>query len=159
MYYIFFLDITMETNSTEYSFKKSLKFRSISDADRGTYMCRAYRSYPDKFDSREIDLYVHDPKAPQWEYTNLNAKSKIERNLGDSLILDCRSTAMPKATVRWYKDEVELHETNRTHILDGQTRLRIPHLYPTDDGIFRCVVENRLGSIENSVTVVIASKL
>ncbi|KAL7741115.1 hypothetical protein ACLKA6_018146 [Drosophila palustris] len=151
-------DITMETNSTEYSYMNSLKFRAISDADRGTYMCRArYINHPDKYDDREIDVYVHDPKAPQWEFTNLNAKSKIERNLGDSLILECRSKAMPKATVRWFKDEVELQETNRTHILEGQTKLLIPHLYPRDDGVFRCVVENRLGSIENSVTVVIAN--
>ncbi|KAH8263498.1 hypothetical protein KR044_009761, partial [Drosophila immigrans] len=150
--------VTMESSHTSYSYKKTLKFSAISDKDRGTYMCRArYINRPDEYDNREINVYVHDPEAPQWVYTNLNPKTKIERNLGDSLKLDCRSKAMPQAAVRWYKDEVLLQETNHTHMRDGATTLLIPHLYPKDDGIYRCVVENRLGSIENSVTVIIAN--
>ncbi|XP_030556617.1 platelet-derived growth factor receptor alpha isoform X2 [Drosophila novamexicana] len=151
-------DVELETNSTEYSYTKTLKFHAIADKDRGTYECRArYINDPDKYDSREITVYVHDPKAPQWSYTNLNAKSKIERNLGDSLILECKSKAVPQAKVSWYKDDVELFETNRTHLVEDGTKLLIPHLYPKHDGIYRCVVANRLGSIENSVTVVIAN--
>ncbi|XP_060666911.1 vascular endothelial growth factor receptor 1 isoform X3 [Drosophila nasuta] len=150
--------ITMETNYTTYSYKSTLKFSAISDKDRGTYMCRARNiNPPDNYESREINVYVHDPKAPQWEYTNLNPKSKIERNLGDTLELQCRSKAMPPATVKWYKDEVLVQTTNHTHILEDGKTLRIPHLYPKDDGIYRCVVQNRLGSIENSATVIIAN--
>lgn len=146
-------------NSTEYSYTKTLKFHAIADKDRGTYECRAHHiNNPELYDSREIDVYVHDPKAPQWAYTNLNANSKIERNLGDSLILECKSKAVPQAKVYWYKDEVELFETNRTHIVEDGTKLLIPHLYPSHDGIYRCVVSNRLGSIENSVKVIIASE-
>ncbi|KAH8378483.1 hypothetical protein KR093_011649, partial [Drosophila rubida] len=150
--------ITIKSSHTAYSYKSTLKFSAISDEDRGTYMCRArYINRPDEYDNREIDVYVHDPKAPQWVYTNLNPKTKIERNLGDSLKLECHSKAMPQASVRWYKDEVLLQETNHTHMLDNATTLLIPHLYPKDDGIYRCVVENRLGSIENSATVIIAN--
>ncbi|XP_030080357.1 vascular endothelial growth factor receptor 1 isoform X4 [Drosophila hydei] len=151
-------DVEVEMNSTEYSYTKTLKFHAIADKDRGTYECRAHHiNNPELYDSREIDVYVHDPKAPQWAYTNLNANSKIERNLGDSLILECKSKAVPQAKVYWYKDEVELFETNRTHIVEDGTKLLIPHLYPSHDGIYRCVVSNRLGSIENSVKVIIAN--
>ncbi|KRG02703.1 uncharacterized protein Dmoj_GI14251, isoform B [Drosophila mojavensis] len=150
--------IEVEMNTTEYSYTKTLRFHAIADKDRGTYECRAhYINNPDLYDSREIDVYVHDPKAPQWSYTNLNANSKIERNLGDSLILECKSKAVPQAKVYWYKDDVELFETNRTHIVEDGTKLLIPHLYPSHDGNYRCVVSNRLGSIENSVKVIIAN--
>ncbi|XP_017858056.1 PREDICTED: platelet-derived growth factor receptor alpha isoform X8 [Drosophila arizonae] len=150
--------IEVDMNTTEYSYTKTLRFHAIADKDRGTYECRAhYINNPDLYDSREIDVYVHDPKAPQWSYTNLNANSKIERNLGDSLILECKSKAVPQAKVYWYKDDVELFETNRTHIVEDGTKLLIPHLYPSHDGNYRCVVSNRLGSIENSVKVIIAN--
>ncbi|XP_034472515.1 vascular endothelial growth factor receptor 1-like [Drosophila innubila] len=149
-------DITMETNSTDYSYKKSIKFRAISDVNNGIYTCRArYNNESDKYAHREILVNVHDSMKPQWDSTNLNAKSKIERKLGDSLDLYCKSKAMPTATVRWYRDEEELQETRHILISEDETTLQIPILHPRDYGIFRCVVENRLGSIENSVTVVI----
>lgn len=152
-------DITIKTTNTEYSYEKTLKFNSITDEYRGTYMCRAqYINNPERFESREINVFIHEPKAPEWSYTNLDPKVKIVRNIGDALDLECNTHAMPQAKVRWFKDDVELHETNTTHIQNEQTNLLIPHLYPKHDGVYKCVVENRLGSIERSVIVIIASR-
>ncbi|ALC38897.1 Pvr, partial [Drosophila busckii] len=151
-------NIKLESHHTAYSYMRTLKFLAIGDEDRATYECRAHYIHPsDKYDSREIDVYVHDTKAPHWTYTNLDAKSKLERNLTESLILECKAEAVPQAKVHWYRNGVPISETNHTQLLEDHTKLRIPHLYPNDDGIYRCVVENRLGSIENSVTVVIAN--
>ncbi|KAH8409381.1 hypothetical protein KR222_002180, partial [Zaprionus bogoriensis] len=151
-------NIVIETKRSKYSFEKTLKFNAITDEDRGTYMCQAqYTNHPEKHESREINVFIHEPKAPEWVNTNLDSKSKIIRNIGDALDLECKTIAMPRATVRWFKDEVELHETNATHFREDQTNLLIPHLYPKHDGVYKCVVENRLGSIEKSVTVVIAN--
>ncbi|SPP79794.1 blast:Platelet-derived growth factor receptor alpha [Drosophila guanche] len=149
--------LLIQTSHTNYSYKSTLKFPSMGDGDRGTYECRAHHIHqPREYDSREIDVYVHDPKAPQWVHTNLNANSKMVKKLGESLVLECRSMAVPQAKVRWFKDGKELRETNLTHIMDDQEKMLITHLYPHDDGVYRCLVENRLGSIENSITVVIA---
>ncbi|BFF95540.1 vascular endothelial growth factor receptor kdr-like [Drosophila madeirensis] len=149
--------LLIQTSHTNYSYKSTLKFPSMVDGDRGTYECRAHHIHqPREYDSREIDVYVHDPKAPQWVHTNLNANSKMVKKLGESLVLECRSMAVPQAKVRWFKDGKELRETNLTHIMDDQEKMLITHLYPYDDGVYRCLVENRLGSIENSITVVIA---
>lgn len=148
----------MTTTNTKYSYQKTLKFKSITDKDRGTYMCRArYIKPPEKYESREINVFIHEPKAPEWTNTNVDSKTKISRNIGDALDLECKTKAMPAAKVRWFKDDVELHETNATHIRDEQTNLLIPHLYPKHDGVYKCVAENRLGSIERYFTVVIAS--
>ncbi|XP_068143808.1 vascular endothelial growth factor receptor 1 isoform X3 [Drosophila tropicalis] len=151
-------DLKITESTTKYSYKSTIHFNPIRDKDSGSYQCRAQHiMHSQEYESREIDVFVHDPQSPQWEYTNLNAKSKIERNLGESLSLECRSKAIPEATVHWYKDDTELHETNLTHILENKSQLLITHLYPKHDGLYRCVVENRLGKIENSVTVVIAN--
>lgn len=148
----------MKTTNTKYSYEKTLKFNSISDEDRGTYKCRArYINHPEKYESRQISVYIREPKAPEWTNTKLDSKTKLSRNIGDALDLECKTMAMPQAKVRWFKDDVELHETNATHILDEQTNLLIPHLYPKHDGVYKCVAENRLGRIERYVTVVIAS--
>ncbi|XP_043070362.1 vascular endothelial growth factor receptor 1 isoform X9 [Drosophila grimshawi] len=149
-------DIQMGSNSTDYTYTKTLSFRSIADKDRGTYECRAhYINNPEKYDSREIDVYIHDPKAPQW--INLDTKTKLKRNLGDSLNLECKTEAVPLATVSWFKDDNLIKESNRTHIIEDGTMLRINHLYPSDDGVYRCVAANRLGSIDNAVTVIITN--
>ncbi|XP_020798925.1 vascular endothelial growth factor receptor 1 isoform X5 [Drosophila serrata] len=150
--------VTIENSKTEYSYKSTVRFSSIMDEDRGTYECRAYHIMNSAdYASREINVFVHDPRAPQWKYTNLNTHSKMERNLSQSLELVCRSEAVPLATVRWFKDGRELVETNLLHFPEGDTKLLITHLYPGDEGVYRCLVENRLGSIENSITVVLSN--
>lgn len=145
--------------ASQYSHKSTVHFSAIGDSDRGTYECRAYHIHrPSEYDRREVDVYIHEPQAPVWQTPNIPKKAKIERKLSQSLELECRSTAVPLATVRWFKDDKELVETNLTHILEDESKLFISHLYPRDDGVYTCQVENRLGSIEKSVTVIITGK-
>ncbi|KAH8269724.1 hypothetical protein KR018_002067, partial [Drosophila ironensis] len=149
-------DVQIINTESEYAFKSTISFGAIDDKDRGTYECRAYHIGKNtEYDRREVDVYVHDPRAPEWLAPDRPVKSKIERKLSQSLELECKSTAVPLATVRWFKDGKELAETNLTHILEDESKLFISHLYPRDDGVYRCLVENRLGSIEKSVTVII----
>ncbi|XP_017068456.2 LOW QUALITY PROTEIN: platelet-derived growth factor receptor alpha-like [Drosophila eugracilis] len=149
--------VSIETSQTDYSYKSTVRITSISDNDRGTYECRAFRNENDSmYSSREIDLYVHDPLAPQWVNVNQNGHSKVKRKLSQTLELECASTAVPLATVRWFKDDKELTESKLRHIIEKESRLLITHLYPGDEGIYRCVVENRLDKIERSFTVVIS---
>ncbi|KPU73300.1 uncharacterized protein Dana_GF15270, isoform B [Drosophila ananassae] len=149
-------DVKIIRTVSQYSHKSTVHFSAIGDRDRGTYECRAHHIHrPSEYDRREVDVYIHEPKAPVWQTPNIPKKLKIERKLSQSLELECRSTAVPLATVRWFKDDKELVETNLTHILEDESKLFISHLYPRDDGVYTCQVENRLGKIEKSVTVII----
>lgn len=86
-------------------------------------------------------------------YTNLGSDLKIKRKLGESLELRCESKAIPKATVTWFKDDAEV-----TNISSEYTdHLIIPYLKPEDQGQYKCVVQNRLGVIEQTVIVKITS--
>nr|NP_001260235.1 PDGF- and VEGF-receptor related, isoform O [Drosophila melanogaster]AGB92771.1 PDGF- and VEGF-receptor related, isoform O [Drosophila melanogaster] len=149
--------VHIETSHTKYSYKSTVHITTISDRDRGTYECRAYHNDKDAvYSSREIDLYVHDPSAPQWTNGGQEGHSKIKRKLSQTLELECASTAVPVAIVRWFKDDKEVTESKLRHIIEKESKLLITHLYPGDEGVYKCVVENRLDRIERSFTVVIS---
>ncbi|XP_017132449.1 vascular endothelial growth factor receptor 1 isoform X13 [Drosophila elegans] len=150
-------DVLIDTSHTDYSYKSTVHFTSVSDKDRGTYECRAYQiANPSVYTSHEITMYVHDPSAPRWVSSSQNANSKIKRKLSQTLELECASTAIPVASVRWFKDDVELASSKLRHFMGNGDKLLITHLYPGDEGVYRCLVENRLGRIESSFTVVIS---
>ncbi|XP_043065333.1 vascular endothelial growth factor receptor 1 isoform X13 [Drosophila ficusphila] len=147
-------NVRIETNRTEYSYKSTVHITSISDQDRGTYECRAYHiRKPSEYSTHEIDLNVYDPSAPQWVNPTQDAHKKIKRNLSQTLELECASTAVPLATVQWFKDDKELTESKLMHFLENNSKLIITHLYPGDEGVYRCLVQNRLASIERSYTL------
>lgn len=87
--------------------------------------------------------------------TNLGENIKIKRKLGDSLELKCEAKAIPIPIIEWYKDDIKI-DNNYT---DTMSTLIIPYLRPEDEGQYKCVVSNRLGSLEEIVTVKITSKL
>uniref|UniRef100_A0A1I8QDA6 Receptor protein-tyrosine kinase n=1 Tax=Stomoxys calcitrans TaxID=35570 RepID=A0A1I8QDA6_STOCA len=145
-------NIKMTTTASEYSYKKSLTFKHIRDDDQGLYECRA-RQLNDKDEYRIINIIAHEPSSPIMTFTNLGKKNKIERKLGESLELRCESHAIPKATVTWYKDDVEL--TNITNDYVGH--FLIPYIKPEDQGQYKCVVQNRLGVIEQTVNIKITN--
>ncbi|XP_013100900.2 vascular endothelial growth factor receptor 1 isoform X5 [Stomoxys calcitrans] len=145
-------NIKMTTTASEYSYKKSLTFKHIRDDDQGLYECRA-RQLNDKDEYRIINIIAHEPSSPIMTFTNLGKKNKIERKLGESLELRCESHAIPKATVTWYKDDVEL--TNITSDYVGH--FLIPYIKPEDQGQYKCVVQNRLGVIEQTVNIKITN--
>jgi len=103
-------------------------------------------------------LNVYDPFAPQWVDTSLKDHSKIKRKLGQGVELDCASDAIPLAKVRWYKDDKELTETKFRNMTVNDSKLVIMFLYPGDEGVYKCQVENRLDRIERSFTVVITGE-
>ncbi|XP_026834392.1 vascular endothelial growth factor receptor 1 isoform X3 [Drosophila erecta] len=149
--------LRIETSHTKYSYKSTVHISTISDRDRGTYECRAFHNENDAvYTSREIDLYVHDPSPPQWLVAGQESHSKLKRKLSQTLELECASTAIPVATVRWFKDDKELTESKLRHFIEKESKLLITHLYPGDEGVYKCVVENRLDRIERSFTVVIS---
>ncbi|XP_043950379.1 platelet-derived growth factor receptor alpha isoform X4 [Drosophila biarmipes] len=148
--------VRTETSPTNYSYRSTIHITTISDQDQGTYECRAYHnSNHSLYSSREIFLSVYDPFAPQWLDTSLKDHNKIKRKLGQGVELDCASNAIPAAKVRWYKDDKELNEAKFRNITANDSKLTIIFLYPGDEGVYKCQVENRLDRIERSFTVVI----
>ncbi|XP_037824042.1 vascular endothelial growth factor receptor 1 isoform X1 [Lucilia sericata] len=146
-------NIIINKSSTPYSYQKSLTFKSIKDSNQGQYECRARAINHETTESRLINIITHEPTSPRMVNTNLGDSNKIERKLGESVELRCESEAIPKASVVWYKND-ELVENNDT---DNEAVLLIPYLRPEDQGHYKCVVANRLGSIEETVNIKITN--
>lgn len=77
-------------------------------------------------------------------------KSYIEAELGDTVTFSAEYRAVPRPTVKWFKDEEEVRPTERHHLdesddSDGVIRLRISDVIATDEGAYKCKVENREG--------------
>uniref|UniRef100_A0A1I8MMD5 Protein tyrosine kinase n=1 Tax=Musca domestica TaxID=7370 RepID=A0A1I8MMD5_MUSDO len=146
-------DIKINRSKSNYSYKSSLTFKKIKDEDQGIYECGAAHINDSKIEYRIINLIAHEPSSPQMTYTNLGNNIKLERKLGESLELRCESHAIPKATVTWYKDDVELVNISSEYV----GHMVIPYLKPDDQGQYKCVVANRLGVVEQTVNVKITN--
>ncbi|XP_054744163.1 vascular endothelial growth factor receptor 1 isoform X4 [Anastrepha obliqua] len=147
------------TNSTtSYSYQRSLKINNIQERDQGSYECRARNANNyDQQESKYISLFVYEPLAPRMVHTNLDGNQKLDRKLGDFLELECTPEAIPAAEVHWYKDDVELNNSSNVAIEKDGSKLIIQYIKPEDEGVYKCVAVNRLGSVESSSAVKITN--
>ncbi|XP_055918691.1 vascular endothelial growth factor receptor 1-like [Eupeodes corollae] len=148
--------VEIKTTFSNYSYKKTIKFKNIEDEHAGSYECRAGRadSYVD-YDSKFLSIIVHEPAAPVLIQTNL--KDQYNRKLGDSFEFLCKAAGLPKPTITWYRDDVKLTISNNTIIMEDNTILKIPYIKPDDEGLYKCVASNRLGNVESSSRVKITN--
>jgi len=90
-------------------------------------------------------------------------KSYIEAELGDTVTFSAEYRAVPRPTVKWFKDEEEVRPTVRHHLdesveSDGVIRLRISDVIATDEGAYKCKVENREGVASTTGYLSVAGK-
>jgi len=65
---------------------------------------------------------------------------------GVSVTLECRASGVPRPTVSWLKNDLDLPVDARLTVDDGGT-LRLTALTLSDSGVYRCVASNSLGSV------------
>uniref|UniRef100_A0A1I8FIB2 Ig-like domain-containing protein n=1 Tax=Macrostomum lignano TaxID=282301 RepID=A0A1I8FIB2_9PLAT len=67
---------------------------------------------------------------------------------GDRILLDCRAKGTPVPRLSWLKDSNPFTYTDR-HLRHANGSLTILVAKVTDSGVYQCVAENRLGSVES----------
>ena len=72
--------------------------------------------------------------------------------LGKELRLTIVSSASPKPTVKWFKDNVEIKNLPGK-VTDDTYELVIPNVKPEDEGTYKVVVSNALGDKESQCKV------
>ena len=65
---------------------------------------------------------------------------------GASATLRCRASGVPRPSVSWLKNDLELPVDARLSVDEGGT-LQLTALKRTDSGVYRCVASNSLGSV------------
>ncbi|XP_036328930.1 vascular endothelial growth factor receptor 1-like isoform X5 [Rhagoletis pomonella] len=151
-------NFVITNSSTSYSYQRTLKINNIQERSQGSYECRARNANNyDQQESKYISIFVYEPLPPKMIHTNLDENAKLERKLGDFLELECTPEAIPAANVHWYKDDIELTNGSNIAIEEDGNKLVIQYIKPEDEGIYKCVAVNRLGSVDASSAVKITN--
>ncbi|CAH2316004.1 hemicentin-2 [Pelobates cultripes] len=119
-------------------------------SNQGRYTCRAEN--PAGFHEKLINLFIHVPpsiKEPP------NGQKETVLRLGETLILQCESNAVPEPSVTWYKNGQVLLDGNGVLIQKNGQKLEIQDIKTSDKGLYTCKVTNVAGEVELTFTVII----
>jgi hypothetical protein len=161
-------------NQTELVYLYSLSFKNITKACNSEYHFEVNGKNYSKLNNeiRSIKINVATAVAPVFKQINCSRHNsmtckkddaenvfKIELNNHETLKLDCRSTANPKAEVKWFFNDLEINiEDDRYFKSDDKQKLKIYSPLESDSGTYRCLIQNKVGSIERNFKVIINSK-
>ncbi|XP_067846589.1 hemicentin-1 isoform X2 [Heptranchias perlo] len=127
----------------------SLIIRHASQKDSGVYTCLA--SNPAGTDRQaSILTYIEAPKVTV-------VQKEILIGLGDTSVLECRTTGVPEPEVKWFKGDLELSPSNFLSIDTRQGILRIQGTQDLDAGDYTCVAVNDAGKASGQVTLDVGS--
>lgn len=174
-----FPDQIVEHYDTEYSYQKKITWNGIKTINTGTYECRAGTIKDDSFSqSKTLHIEVHgactlytfprdrqydfdfefsEPRKPEIESTNL-LEDEIKLSLGEPFRMFCNIIGLPDPEVKWYKNGILVENDTRINLSSDNQILDIKYLREEDDAEFKCVGENRLGSVEKLAKLKITSK-
>ncbi|CAB3994735.1 fibroblast growth factor receptor 2-like isoform X1 [Paramuricea clavata] len=130
-----------------------LRIKSLEQADTGMYKCVASNVYGEV--SRQLNLTVVGELKPRgqpgkgrpWFLTEQPGQQFIAWPASSDLKLRCRADGEPPLKYQWLKDGKVLKYRRLDPKFNG-TRwyLRIKTAVPSDNGIYKCIVSNRLGN-------------
>ncbi|XP_058042711.1 matrix-remodeling-associated protein 5 [Ahaetulla prasina] len=122
-----------------------LIIRSVAYADSGIYHCVA--QVRGDVDTVAYRVLVQPPVIQQVD----SELTKIEKNVGDSILLPCSAVAIPDAHLNWILPSSQiindLSNSSSGYLLENGTLL-IPYSHVGDSGYYRCVAINQQGSDE-----------
>ncbi|CAI2356642.1 unnamed protein product [Caenorhabditis sp. 36 PRJEB53466] len=144
-----------------------LKMKSVKFEDSGRYQCQATNGFGHK--TMEFIVHVHDQHdrgnsvkdylvlsnstaSPSWLIDmNSEWRSPIKINTGGKLELRCPAQGNPLPEIRWYQNEMEISEKTHKHV----SSIVIEPVDSSQSGVYRCVVENSLGSLSFAFDVTV----
>nr|XP_003218874.2 PREDICTED: matrix-remodeling-associated protein 5 isoform X2 [Anolis carolinensis] len=127
-----------------------LVIRSVTYADSGIYHCVA--QVRNDVDTMSYRIQVQPPVIQPAD----SETTKVEKHVGDPILLPCSAIAIPDAYLSWILPDghvlYDLSNSSNAYLLHNGTLL-IPHSHIKDSGYYRCVAINQRGSDQFSVKV------
>ena len=125
----------------------------VKEEDQGKYTIRAKN--PAQTVEEQTNLVVTAPLAFTDQLKDTDVIS------GQNLVLSCCCQGIPKATIKWYQNDIELKSTTKQKIdsaPDGTQTLTINRVDLTDGGEFKIVATNPQGTITSTCHVDVLMK-
>ena len=141
-----------------------LRIKAVVKADSGVYECIASNDYGSV--SKLLNVTVvgklkalgEHGKGPPW-FTKADMPRFVAWPASGDVKLRCPADGEPPLKYQWFKDGKVLNY-RRLDPMFNSTRwyLRIKTAVPSDNGVYKCVVSNRLGNISHEVRLTIIEK-
>ncbi|NXP11947.1 MXRA5 protein, partial [Thinocorus orbignyianus] len=129
-----------------------LIINAVGYNDGGLYHCIAHVR-----DDMDIMAYRLTVQPPAIQVADSDVV-RVEKNVGDPIVLPCKAVAIPEPQLSWIlpNGEVlnELSNSSKGYRLDNGTLL-IPKSHVSDSGHYRCVAVNQQGSDQLVVRVTV----
>ncbi|KAF2903029.1 hypothetical protein ILUMI_03161 [Ignelater luminosus] len=146
---------TIAKSETQLSYKLTLSIESITKEDSGEYACGVIKKgstdipAAERIKNEQIIITVREPEAPIIIDSNLNG-SKLSINLPEKFEMWCYAKGIPKPSMIWYKNGVELVEgtdaKERMKMTDGNSRIIFSGTLEADEGSYTCKAVNKVGT-------------
>nr|XP_027220550.1 fasciclin-2-like isoform X5 [Penaeus vannamei] len=127
--------------------------KKVTEADEGTYRCRARVPELGSIDFRDIQVEVHIP--PSIDKLPVDEKG-VEKA---SVTFECGATGKPAPTYSWVnKDNTPLEGLEGYYVDTEKGILTIMDLRPDHSGRYRCTAENPAGADTADATLQVLTK-
>ncbi|KAJ6667497.1 hypothetical protein lerEdw1_016618 [Lerista edwardsae] len=142
----------MENSSFSVLSSGQLIIKSVTYSDSGMYHCVA--QVRGDVDTMSHRILVQPPGIQVAD----SETTKVEKNVGDPILLPCSAVAVPDAHLSWILPNShvlnDLSNSSNGYMLDNGTLL-IPRSHVSDSGYYRCVAINQQGSDQFAVRVIV----
>nr|XP_033816119.1 hemicentin-1 isoform X1 [Geotrypetes seraphini] len=119
-----------------------LNIAAVTPHDNGEYMCVAVNEAGST--ERKYTLKVHIPP----EIRDKEKLTNVSVVINHSTSIFCDVSGTPSPIITWYKDDIQVVESNVLQILHNGKVLKLLKAAPTDSGQYTCRAVNIAGSSE-----------
>uniref|UniRef100_A0A8C8RV15 Hemicentin-1 n=1 Tax=Pelusios castaneus TaxID=367368 RepID=A0A8C8RV15_9SAUR len=127
----------------------TLIIKKATPKDAGLYGCSASNSAGTDRQTSTI-TYIEGPKLTV-------VQSEILVALGDTTVMECKTTGVPPPQVKWFKGDLELRASTFLIIDSHQGLLKIQETQDLDAGDYTCVASNDAGKASGKITLDVGS--
>uniref|UniRef100_A0A8C3J6R6 Hemicentin-1 n=1 Tax=Calidris pygmaea TaxID=425635 RepID=A0A8C3J6R6_9CHAR len=127
----------------------TLIIRKAIPKDAGVYGCLASNSAGTEKQTSTL-IYIEAP-------TLTIVQSEILVALGDTTIMECKTTGIPHPQVKWFKGDLELRASAFLIIDTHRGLLKIQETQDLDAGDYTCVATNEAGRASGKITLDVGS--
>uniref|UniRef100_A0A8D8YC98 receptor protein-tyrosine kinase n=1 Tax=Cacopsylla melanoneura TaxID=428564 RepID=A0A8D8YC98_9HEMI len=158
--------IYLNTVATKYSNTVHMKLSSVHVNQSGNYSCEASRvGHGGEVKGTEVvwyNMHVQVLVVPKFKPGSTKTGSPIYSKTGEEVLLRCSVLGTPPPTIIWYKDDKPLRlnpaNPSRGELKEGNQTLKIASSALTDEGSYKCVATNKVGTIHSVWTVELQDK-
>ncbi|XP_015425412.1 PREDICTED: hemicentin-1 [Myotis davidii] len=127
----------------------TLFIRNAIPKDAGVYGCLASNSAGTDKQTSTL-RYIEAPKL-------IVVQSELLVALGDTTVMECKTSGVPPPQVKWFKGDLELRPSTFLIIDPLMGLLKIPETQDLDAGDYTCVAVNEAGRATGKITLDVGS--